>query len=293
MESRTAGRVMGTNSLIVVHEDDEPLVAAASAQLQQLEQRWSRFLPDSEISVLNRANGAPVIMSPDTFAVVATAVDGCSQTNGLFDPTVYDAMIAIGYDNSFETLADRPAIVDPATTHYQPTPGVADILLDPALHAVTLPPGVRLDLGGIGKGTAADLVAAMLIARGARGAAVSVGGDIRVVGESPTRSGWNFSGPAIRAMLPTIDDGGICTSTTTQRRWQHGPAEAHHLIDPRTGRPSKNRLESVTILAATAQQAEVLTKAAMVAGDDAPALIEAFGVRAAFSWATDPELAPV
>jgi thiamine biosynthesis lipoprotein len=281
---------MGTNFLIVVHGDDQPLVAAAAARLQELEQRWSRFLPDSEISVLNRANGAPVIVSPETFAVVAAAIDGCEQTNGLFDPTVYDAMITIGYDVSFETLADRTSVLNAATTHYRPAPGVAGITLDPALHAVTLPPGVGLDLGGVGKGTAADIVAALLIERGARGAAVSVGGDIRVMGESPTRGGWNFSGPAIEAILPTIDDGGICTSTTTRRRWQHGRTEAHHLIDPRTGRPTKNSLESVTILAATAQQAEVLTKAAMVAGEDAPALIRAFGVRAAFSWATDPKL---
>jgi thiamine biosynthesis lipoprotein len=231
-----------------------------------------------------------VIVSPETFTVVAAAVDGCEQTAGLFDPTVYDAMITNGYDVSFEAIADRSERVGPATTPDRPTPGVADITLDPALHAVTLPPGVHLDLGGIGKGAAADIVAAMLIDLGARGAAVSVGGDIRVIGESPTRGGWHFSGPAFKTILPTIDDGGVCTSTTTQRRWQHGRTEAHHLIDPRTGHPTKNRLESVTILAATAQQAEVLTKAAMVAGDDAPALIESFGVRVVFSWAADPEL---
>ena len=151
--------------------------------------------------------------------------------------------------------------------------------LDEDLHAVTLPPGVRLDLGGIGKGTAADLISDQVMCRGAAGVAVSIGGDMRVRGQSPSGGGWSFTDDEGRAIpLPDVADGGVCTSTTQLRRWTTGHGDVHHILDPRTGRPTPSTVESVTVLGATAQQAEVLTKAAIVAGDAAEDYLAQFGV---------------
>ncbi len=264
---------MGTSYRLVARLSDGPLLDDAEAAIADYERRWSRFLVDSEITTLNRSPGRPVIVSPDTFALIRAAVDGAVQTQGRFDPTVHDAMVALGYDRTFPdldpTMAGAPV----------PAPGVSGILLDPALHAVTLPPGVRLDLGGIGKGTAADLVSAQVMARGAAGVAVSIGGDLRVRGESPSGGGWTFHGDDGDVDFPTAIDAGVCTSTTRRRRWTTAAGEVHHVVDPATGRSTDDGIETITVMGATAQQAEVLTKAAMVAGDEAEAFLEHFGVR--------------
>ncbi len=269
---------MGTAFAIVVANHDAHLLDAAAHLIAEIEGRWSRFLPDSEVSILNRNAGSPVIVSADTFQVIQAAIDGAEATGGRFDPTVHDSLVALGYDRSFAEIQATDAAAVPA-------PGVSGITVDAALHAVTLPAGVRIDLGGIGKGTAADLVAASLAASGAAGAAVSIGGDVRVWGESPSSEGWRFTFDQQNLPFGSLRDAGVCTSTVTRRRWtsSHGPV--HHLVDPATGEPTCGTIESITVISATAQQAEVLTKAAMVAGPDAPELLESFGATAHIRWA--------
>lgn len=267
---------MGTETLIVVHPDDSHLVPAAQRRIDDLERRWSRFLADSELSGLNANAGMPVIVSSETYALVRHAVDAADHTDGRFDPTVHDSMIALGYDRTFE------ATIDSVTSAPEPAPGTARIEFDDALEAITLPPDVRLDLGGIGKGAAADLVCDELLDAGARGAAVSVGGDTRVRGESPTGGAWAIEVGGRRADVPTILDGGFCTSGVTGRRWRDG---RHHLLDPRTGRSAQSPIETITVIGATATQAEVLAKAAFLCGADAPAYLESHGVSAVVRWA--------
>lgn len=282
-EVRATGRAMGSEFQVVLHERDAGLVADVRTELVRLEQRWSRFLPDSEISVLNRSAGRPVIVSPETFAVVADAVEGARATDGRFDPTVHDSLVDLGYDRTFDEINATGA--DSATP--TPAPGVGAIRLDEHLNAITLPAGVRLDLGGIGKGAAADLLCDRLLARGALGAAVSIGGDVRVRGKSPTGGPWRATHDGEPLDLPPIVDGGICTSAITKRRWQVGGATRHHLVDPRSGASLEPTIQSVTVIGATAAQAEILAKAAMVAGRAAPALLAGFGVAAVVRWATD------
>lgn len=278
---------MGTSFVLVSHQADRSLLDDAVALIDDLESRWSRFITDSEISRLNRSPGVPVIVSPDTFAVVQAAVDGAVATGGRFDPTVHDSLIALGYDRTFD-LIDNDRIDDPEgeIADHRPAPGVAGIELDDALHAITLPPGVRLDLGGIGKGTAADHAAGLVMSLGALGVAVSIGGDVRVRGESPSGSGWRFTDDDGQLPFPVIADGGICTSTTRRRRWATVRGEVHHIVDPSTGAPTDGTIECITVVGATAQQAEILTKAAMVAGSDATSFLASFGVPHVIRWST-------
>lgn len=271
---------MGTSYVLVACHADASTLDRAEATLADLERRWSRFVDDSEISILNRATGAPVVVSPDTFEVVRAAVEGSIATKGRYDPTVHDSMMALGYDRTFDDIDGRRAL-DPVAA-----PGVEGIELDEALHAVTLPPGVRIDLGGIGKGTAADIVSAQVMADGAGGIAVSIGGDIRVRGESPSGRGWAFTYDNEPVALPPVHDGGVCTSSTRRRRWSTAAGEAHHLVDPTTGTPTDDTIESITVMGATAQQAEVLTKAAMVAGCGATAFLAPFGVQSVIRHVT-------
>ena len=238
---------MGTRAhLVTVGANAAELASQAEQTLAALERRWSRFLPNSEITKLNGAKGKPTLVSADTFRVITAAVEAWCQTEGLFDPTIHRTLCALGYDRSFEQLCgdgfelaeptppqvatDRPDSVLTAA------PGCAGIRLFEGLLSVQLPPDVTLDLGGIAKGAAADLVARETMAAGADGVCVNIGGDLRVMGHAPTSAGWIVALDLPGVTEPrrvAINEGAVCTSTTARRRWrQHGETR-HHLIDPR------------------------------------------------------------
>lgn len=263
---------MGTEVRVVVIGGPPHLAELARQRIHSLEARWSRFEPRSEISQLNRApGGRPTIVSLDTYRLVETAVAAWHRTGGRFDPTVLAAMLANGYDRTFDELpADRPSPALPAATL-----GCAGIVLDPLLHAVTLPAGVGIDPGGIGKGLAADMVATELSSLGAQGALIDIGGDIRVVGQGPCDGAWvvEIEDPddADHTLLRVaLTDAAIATSSTRRRRWSVDGEQHHHLVDPATGRCPAGPLVSATVIAAEGWWAEALTKAVLVAGDLTP-----------------------
>jgi FAD:protein FMN transferase len=259
---------MGTTAHLVVRGTgrEDVLMRAARRRIAELEARWSRFRPSSEVSQLNVARrGHPVCVSADTYRLVETAVDAWSLSAGAFDPTVLDAMLANGYDRSFDLLAGRACEVRPP----RPAPGAGGIALDPTMCSVTLPEGLGIDPGGIGKGLAADIVAAELLDGGAVGALVDLGGDIRVVGEGPADGRWIIDiedpcgGDRLLAHL-ALTDAGIATSSTRRRRWSTADGTRHHLLDPMTGRPLTGAAVAATAIAPTAWRAELATKAALV-----------------------------
>ena len=272
---------MGCDAQIVVTGGRPGLAADARARIEELETRWSRFLPGSELSRLNALAGTPTVVPPETFDVVAMAVEAWRLTAGRFDPTVLHALVAAGYDRTFEdVVAARHTSVFGVPT----VPGCAGIELDAALRSVHLPAGVALDLGGIGKGRAADLVVGELLAAGAAGACVSLGGDVRVAGEPPDGAAawpvgvadpWDL---ARDLCVLRIVDGAVTTSTRLRRRWAGPSGEVHHLLDPGTGTPAWSGVAAVTVVAAEAAWAEVLAKAAFVAGpQEGIALLAASG----------------
>jgi thiamine biosynthesis lipoprotein len=260
---------MGTDAhvLVVGDPDTEALAEWAQTRLETLEARWSRFRADSELSALNGARGQHRIVSADTVRVLMEAVAAWRSTEGRFDPTVGAAIVASGYDRSFATLADRHLLPDP--TGVEPSPGCAAIEIDRSTGLVRLPLGVQLDLGGIAKGTAADLVATELLDRGAVGACVNVGGDLRVVGENPSPDGWviELAPPGSANRRPIgLRAGGVATSSTKERRWATADGDRHHVIDPRSGRPANSGLVSVSVVAGGAAQAEVVATTVLVDG---------------------------
>lgn len=275
-------RAMNTDVHIVVlaERDHAALLDRAEQAVHDHEARWSRFLPDSEISRLNAAGGRPVIVSADTYALVAKAIDAWHLTGGAFDPTVGACLIAAGYDRSFEKLAPgENAHRPPAEPGPAATP--RGIELHHATSAVVAPPGVTIDLGGIAKGQSAETIVADLLAAGAVGCCVNIGGDLRVAGLAPEPRGWTVTldcpgSSEVRAIA--LADGAVCTSTTTKRAWIAGGRPEHHLRDPGTGAPLATGLASVSVVAARGDQAEVLTKAALAAGrDGAPRVLTAAG----------------
>jgi thiamine biosynthesis lipoprotein len=167
--------------------DPDQLLTDAVRLVDDLEAAWSRFRVDSELTRINRHAGIAVPVSQATLDLVALAVAAWERTDGRFDPTVGDAVVAAGYDRTFSELG-----IDGPPTTRQPTrvPGCSGIVVDHAGGTVTVPTGMRLDLGGIGKGRAADLTATLLAEAGALGAVVDLGGDVRTIGVAPEADQW-------------------------------------------------------------------------------------------------------
>lgn len=265
MEAESRFRAMGSDVHVVIAGGSLGLLEDAREMVERLEGLWSRFRPDSEVSRLNDLAGLPVPVSPETLALVQRAVEGAGISAGRFDPTVLGAVIRSGYDRSFELLTDEAP--DPSSPLGL---GYDDIEIDPKRSTVRLPFGVGFDPGGIGKGYAADLLADHLLREGAAGACVNIGGDLRVAGESPAGGPWTlaiehpFAGRPME--LIGLEDGAVATSTRTRRVWGPEGDRRHHLIDPSTGLPARTGLASATVIAAQAWQAEVVAKAAFVAG---------------------------
>jgi thiamine biosynthesis lipoprotein len=263
---------MGTGALIIVRGGPPGLAERARHRVEALEARWSRFLPTSEISRLNgQPHGRPTIVSADTYRLVDTAVTAWRRTEGRYDPTVLAAMHANGYDRTFDTIETACSPTDAPG----PAPGCSGIILDPVLHAILLPHGVGIDPGGIGKGFAADLVATELLAAGADGALVDLGGDIRVVGDGPHDGAWvvdveDPADPHHSLLHIALTDAAIATSSIRRRRWTTTRGERHHLLDPATGLPLSTPLVAATVIASDGWWAEALTKAILVAGDLTP-----------------------
>jgi thiamine biosynthesis lipoprotein len=262
-------RAMGSDIHLLVVGGDGRLLALARARIDELEQRWSRFRPDSEVSRLNATAGRATTVADDTRLLVERAVEAWRLTGGGFDPTLLDALRAAGYDRSFDELADdgRPIAVPQLSAV---RPGPTDIVVDG--DSVMLPAGMGFDPGGIGKGLAADLVSALLIDEGAAGACVNMGGDLRVRGESPTGAGWTLAieHPWCTAPIALVGlgDGAVATSSVLRRVWQVDGVRRHHLINPSTGEPSTSDLALACAIAGDAWIAEVLAKAVLLRGAD-------------------------
>ncbi|MGE0878440.1 MAG: FAD:protein FMN transferase [Acidimicrobiia bacterium] len=278
---------MGTQCAVVVNGPPD-LARRGEARVHELERRWSRFRPTSEISKLNRRADDIVGVSNETFVLVQRAVDAWHATNGAYDPTVLSAMVTLGYDRTFSEVlarsgdggyADGPAGADGRHSHAgpsQPAPGCDGIVLDRSLRTVRLPPGTGIDPGGIGKGLAADFVAGELMTLGAHGVCVNMGGDVRVEGRSPTGDGWIIgiadpTSPSDLLLTVELEHGAVVTSTTLTRRWHRNGAALHHVLDPHTGTPARSGVLAASVLTAEAWWAEALAKVAIVRGAEAGA----------------------
>ncbi len=247
-------RAMGTDIELLLDaepgERAEGALDRAEAEFERLEQVMSRFRDDSELSRLNR-DGMITGASPDLACVVGMALEARETTAGRFDPTVHDAVVAAGYDRTFDDVApDAPegAVVE------QPRCG-GQVLIHGS--TIELQPGFRLDLGGIGKGFAADRVADLLAVVGP--CLVNAGGDLAVRGGS-----WPVG--VTDEITLELTRGGLATSGRDRRSWTRGGEARHHLIDPATGRPAIDSPIRVTVVAGSAAAAEVAAKTAFLGG---------------------------
>ncbi len=255
-----------------------PVLEDIERHFNSFEKRLSRFLPGSELSKLNRCQQATFNASPTLFDAMQFALLAAKWSGGLFDPAILPNLEESGYKDSFEMLAQPyPLWVDDRAT---PPPPVMRKKSQTTFHVVSLnrarweiirPPGVKLDLGGMGKGWTVDRAADRL--QGIGPFLINAGGDIFAYHTPPGEEGWliNLIHPAnpdcIMAQL-RLNHQALATSTIAKRRWIHQGKIYHHLIDPRTGLPAQSNALSVTVIADRVAIAEVLAKVALILGVD-------------------------
>lgn len=258
---RSRFAVMGSTAEVTLIGGTPEALEGAVARLHDLERRWSRFVADSEVSRLNDQTGTPQRVSADTLLLVDLARRGWRGTGGRYDPTLLAAVRRAGYDDDLARLPVTRASLSEPVAHDPATCG--RIVVDHDAGTVGLPAGAGFDPGGIGKGLAADLVSADLVAVGVAGGCVNVGGDLRVWGPGPTDRRWRV---AAADRTVAVTDAGVATSGTQGRTWAVAGRRMHHLIDPATLDPADTGVTAATVVAPAAWQAEVYALAAVMSG---------------------------
>ena len=281
-------RVTDTAALGLAHRE-------LRTELDDIERACSRFLPDSEISRVNRSAGIPTVLSPVLNAAVTTALRVARATGGLVDPTVLGALLSLGYDKDIHDLpapapglpsqpgrSTRPAAGSRAFSAL-PAPGFWRVRHDPATGALLLSTGVGLDLGATAKALAADRAARRIARATGSGVLVDLGGDIAVRGPAP-RGGWRIAvddDHRVAATLPasiSVTGGGVASSSIAGRRWTGPAGDTHHLVDPRTGRNPEPGWRTVSVCARSAVDANAAATASIIRGADAPTWLIGLGL---------------
>ena len=258
---------MGTVHTITIFDAEGPGAANdARAYLLRLNQAWSCFRADSLISRINRAAGMePVAVDEDTFAVLQQARRYGDLTDGAFDVTV--GPLAQLWREAMER---RQLPADGAVWQALQLVDWKDILLDEKGQTAMLRhPGQRIDLGGIAKGYAADGLRKLLRQHGVRRALLDLGGTVLSLGG---RLPVGIRDPCRPAGAPMgtlmLEDRLAVTSGVYERFACLGGHRYHHIVDPRTGCPSKSGLMSVTLVGENGAALDALATAALILGPE-------------------------
>jgi thiamine biosynthesis lipoprotein len=269
--------------------------------LAALDAACSRFRADSELIRLEGSAGRPTSISPLLAGAIRAALRGARLTGGDVDPTLGRAMEVLGYDRDFASVRAKSDTSQGGTSHgdtsqggtvrvsVRHVPSWRRIELDEAAAVLTVPVGVRLDLGATAKAWAADRSAQRIARAVDCGVLVSLGGDIAVAGDVPA-GGWTIrvqdvtGNPFAAAEGPSsviaIREGGLATSSTTARRWKRGGDVMHHILDPRVGRPADSIWRTVSVAAASALDANIASTAAIIRGRRATGWLAGLGLPA-------------
>jgi thiamine biosynthesis lipoprotein len=260
--------IMGTRCYVELWADDaakgNDAIDAVMAELRRIDNLMSHYKPESQLSQINQyANERPVQVDKELFDLIKLSTHYSQITEGAFDITY----ASVGY------LYNYPQHIHPTEEQIrQALPAVnwRNMLLDEEHHTVRFEhPGMRIDLGGIGKGYAVDRGIDILKARGIARALVTAGGDSRIIGDRIGRP-WLVAirhpdNPSKVVTRIPLSDSAVSTSGDYERYFDEDGVRYHHIIDPRTGH-SASKVRSATILAPTATQTDGMSKTAFVLG---------------------------
>ncbi len=248
----------------------QQLRAAIEDELELVNRQMSTYRDDADITRFNRAAAGETLTLPEDFALVLVdALALAADTGGGYDPTVGPLVNLWGFGpDGVRSQAPAREDIEAARARV----GWQRLRFDPQTRALTQPGGVYLDLSSIAKGHAVDRVAERLQILGIDGYLVDIGGDLRAGGVKPDGSAWRIGVerpiPGTREIHTIIEVQDIAVASSGDYRNLFVADERHysHTIDPRTGYPVTDELGSVTVLHASARQADALATALSVLG---------------------------
>ncbi|MGC5325724.1 FAD:protein FMN transferase [Brevibacillus sp. SYSU BS000544] len=233
-----------------------------------IESQCSRFNQQSELSALNSSQGKVVQVSPALLQILQAAEKAYFQSEGIYNPGILRQLQMAGYNTSFDEIqqsgpsSQRREVCNPVDKlPYQ--------IIDPEKRLVEVIDQVGIDLGGIAKGWCVDHVSEFLSLHGC--GYINAGGDLRVFGQR--KESWKIGvedpfQPNRDKAVVHLTKGAVATSSTWKRKWRVGNVSNHHLIDPRTGKPSDSTIVSATIMAHDTVAADVAAKVVLILGEN-------------------------
>ena len=256
---------MGTRNVVLVRGPDESALRRSAGEafglLDRLESKLSKFLPGSDVSLVNRmAVREPVAVGEELLELLTYARTAFEATGGAFDITIGSAMSAWGLVDlegrvpSAEEI-DRLSQLSMDAVEFDPDRGTVFFRR----------PGLAVDLGGLGKGYAADRIAAVMSAGGASAGLVSCGRSTLVTwGEPDPGEAWRFQivdpsdGHSPWCELEA-EPGALSSSGAYERSFRKDGVDFGHVLDPRLGRPANTPVRSATVWTPSALLGDVLS----------------------------------
>lgn len=261
---RKTFKALGTVNTIVVPDSCSTALQEAEQRVLELDNRFSVFKENSEISCINRAAGLDFVkVHADTFEVIKAALHFSQLSQGAFDISARPLVGLWGIGKkgtripSPEEIAAEKQLVD-----------FRDIVLDEKSQSVMLRrPLQALDLGGIAKGYAADEVRRILVEHGCTDALINLGGTVITMGAPRT---IGIQDPRKEAGIPMgklqIANCALVTSGSYEKYFIRDGVRYHHIIDPRTGFPARSELLGVTLIGNSAMELDALSTAVFILG---------------------------
>ena len=245
-------------------EGAEDALVDARVRVEEVEALWSVTDEESEIYQANHSGGEPVNVSEETAELVSFALEMAEKTDGALEPTIYPVLRAWGFTTDTKQVPSQEEI-----NALLGDVGHEKITLDGTL--LTVPEGMELDLGAVGKGYAGDLAAEAVRARGIECAILSLGGNIQAVGSRPDGTDWRVGlrSPWEDGTLGVlrVSDQAVVTSGGYENYFEDEDGNVYwHILDPETGYPAKSGLLSVTIICPQGRMGDALSTALFVMG---------------------------
>jgi thiamine biosynthesis lipoprotein len=262
---------------VLVDTDDEGVARAAlevaRAEALRIERKFSRYRTDNVVHAINHAGGCPVEVDEELAGLIDYAATCHEISDGRFDVTS-------GVLRRVWTFDGREHAPDPAAL------AAALALVGWSrvtwrARTITLPAGMEIDLGGLGKEYAVDRAAAQVAAVTPSAALVNFGGDLFASGPRRGDRPWlvGVEDPAApgtgQKLRLALERGALATSGDARRFVLVGGRRLGHILDPRTGWPVKGAPRSVTVMAATCIEAGTLATLAILRGAEAGRFLEA------------------
>ena len=256
---------MGTYmSLTAYGESAESALELSEDRIKELEALWSVTDENSDIYKVNQSNGVPIEVSEETAEILQFALNMAEQTNGALEPTIFPLISDWGFISreynipTEDELAELMKYID-----------YKKIILEE--NFVTLPEGMRLDLGAIGKGYTGDIMAELMKEQGVTSALLDIGGNIQMIGRKPDGNRWRIGiqNPFGEGNLGVLEseDCAVVTSGNYERYFIGEDGKRYgHIIDPSTGYPAERGLVSVSIIAKEGKLCDALSTAIYVMG---------------------------